>query len=90
VRVADIDIIGHVNNAAVWAAVVQATASGFVPDPVITAELVHHGSVEATDPVELWVEERDGERLVWLLVSGEIRVSGRLTFQRDEVRPLPR
>jgi acyl-ACP thioesterase len=87
VRVADIDVIGHVNNAAVWAAMVQATASGRVPDPVRMAEVVHHGSVETADPVELWVEEGDGERLAWLSVRGEIRVSGRLTFQRGRVPP---
>ena len=80
VRVADLDIIGHVNNAAVWAAMVQATASGDVQARARTAELVHHGSLEARDPVELWVEEADGERLAWLLVRGEVRVSGRLTF----------
>jgi acyl-ACP thioesterase len=80
VRVADLDIIGHVNNAAVWAAIVQATASGDVQARATTAELVHHGSLEARDPVELWVEEADGERLAWLLVRGEVRVSGRLTF----------
>jgi acyl-ACP thioesterase len=81
IRVADIDIIDHVNNAAVWAAVVQATASGHRPDRVRTAEVVHHGPVKGSDPVELWVEEGEGERLAWLLASGQIRVSGRLTFQ---------
>jgi acyl-ACP thioesterase len=85
VRVADIDVIGHVNNAAVWAAMVQATASGGVVDPVRTAELVHHGSLDAADPVELCVEARDAERLAWLSVSGEIRVSGRLTFRQGRV-----
>jgi acyl-ACP thioesterase len=85
VRVADIDIIGHVNNAAVWAAMIQTTASGRVPDPVTTAEVVHHGSLEAADPVELWVEEAGRERLAWLLVSGEVRVSGRLSLERRRV-----
>jgi acyl-ACP thioesterase len=72
VRVADIDIVGHVNNAVTWAALVEA-----VPTGVTAAEVVHHGPLGAGDEVELWVEGG----VVWLIVDGEIRVSGR-TFSR--------
>ena len=42
VRKADIDVVGHVNNAAIWSAVVQTAPTGLQ-----AVDLVHHGPVEA-------------------------------------------
>lgn len=66
-RRADIDVVGHVNNAAVWCAVSE------VATPSLRwASLVHHGSLEGDDEVSLSV---DGGRF-WLVVDGAVRVSG--------------
>lgn len=66
VRVADLDLVGHVNNAAAWAAVTEVA-----PLPLASAVVTHHGSLELTDEVELVV----GEGVLWLCVEGEVRVS---------------
>jgi acyl-ACP thioesterase len=67
VRRADLDIVGHVNNAAVWCAM-----SEVVTGTVARATLTHHGSLERSDAVTLW---SDASRL-WLVVDDEVRVSG--------------
>jgi acyl-ACP thioesterase len=67
IRRADLDIMGHVNNAAVWQVVAE-----YVAPPVRYGELVHHGPVEMDHDVTVVVEEDQ----VWLLVDGDVRVSG--------------
>jgi len=70
VRTADLDINGHVNNAAVWQAF--ATLS---PLPIATAEVVHRGPVEIDHDVTLAVSGLEA----WMLVDGDVRVSARLS-----------
>ncbi|HQT98957.1 MAG TPA: thioesterase [Acidimicrobiales bacterium] len=70
-RRADLDIVGHVNNAALWQAV-QETAS----DDVRAVSVIHHGSIEWGDDVTL----ASTPTRAWLLVRGETRVS--VTFVR--------
>jgi acyl-ACP thioesterase len=65
-RRADLDVVGHVNNAAVWQAV-----SEILDGTVSYVELVHHGPVESGHDVRLVTSV--GE--LWLLVDGEVRVS---------------
>jgi acyl-ACP thioesterase len=48
VRKADIDVVGHVNNAAIWSAVVEAAPAG-----LRTVDLVHHGALDAEGSVSL-------------------------------------
>ena len=48
VRKADIDVVGHVNNAAIWSAVVEAAPAG-----LRAVDLVHHGPVDASSRVAL-------------------------------------
>jgi acyl-ACP thioesterase len=67
VRRSDLDVIGHVNNAAVWFAVAEV-----LPVGTRAASVTHHGALELGDEVEL---AHDAQRL-WLLVDGEVRVSG--------------
>jgi acyl-ACP thioesterase len=64
-RRADLDIVGHVNNAAVWQAV-----SEVVDVPVSMVEVIHHGPVEAGHEVSLV----RAPGALWLLVDDEVRV----------------
>jgi acyl-ACP thioesterase len=66
VRRADLDILGHVNNAAVWAAVTEVA-----PGPVASAALTHHGPLDRDHGVALLAEPgRMG-----LVSDDELRVS---------------
>ncbi|NNN01317.1 MAG: hypothetical protein HKL86_05750 [Acidimicrobiaceae bacterium] len=65
-RRADLDVVGHVNNAALWQAVSQVA-----PTPLSSVQLTHHGSIVEGDVVTL---ARTFERL-WLLVDGSVQVA---------------
>ncbi|MGB8196158.1 MAG: acyl-ACP thioesterase domain-containing protein [Acidimicrobiales bacterium] len=65
-RRADLDIVGHVNNAAVWQAVTEV-----VTTPVSWVSVVHHGAVERGHDVQ--IAHVPGS--LWLLVDGEVRVA---------------
>jgi acyl-ACP thioesterase len=68
-RQADLDVLGHVNNAALWAAVTE-LASGTLR----SATMVHHAAVEADDEVTLLA----GDGRLWLLAQGAVAVSAEL------------
>ncbi len=68
-RRADLDVIGHVNNAAVWQAVAEVFDA-----PVSAVDVIHHGPVEEGHEVQLAVEGLE----MWLLVDGEVRVAARV------------
>lgn len=65
-RRADLDIVGHVNNAALWQAVHEGASEN-----VRAVSVIHHGSIEWGDEVTL----ARSATCAWLLVDGEIRVS---------------
>ena len=67
VRRSDLDVIGHVNNAAVWCALSEVAS-----ESVRYASLVHHGPIGAHESVTMVHEPGR----VWLLVDGEVRVAG--------------
>lgn len=69
-RRVDLDVAGHVNNAASWTALVE-VADG----PVRAAVLTHHGPLEWGDQVTL--ATRPGR--MWLLCGAAVRVSGEFT-----------
>lgn len=68
VRRADLDVVGHVNNAAVWQALAEV-----VDVPVASASVIHHGPIEADDPVQL----RHTDEALWLVVGDDVRVAAR-------------
>ena len=70
IRRADLDIVGHVNNAAIWAAVTE-VADG----PVDSASLTHHWPVEDGHSVTL----ASAPGRMWLLTDNEVRVSAEFT-----------
>ncbi|MGC1239769.1 MAG: acyl-ACP thioesterase domain-containing protein [Acidimicrobiales bacterium] len=65
-READFDIIGHVNNAAVWQAL-----SEVVRSPLRYVSVTHHQSIERDDGVVL----ASAPGSLWLVVDGVIKVS---------------
>ena len=65
-RHSDLDIVGHVNNAAVWQAVSEVVAV-----PVASVEVIHHGPVEGGHDVSL----ARAPGVLWLLVDDEVRVA---------------
>jgi acyl-ACP thioesterase len=65
-RVADLDVVGHVNNAAVWQAVSEVASP-----PLASVSVTHHSSIESDDDVTL--VEAPGS--LWLLVDDVVRVS---------------
>lgn len=68
-RSTDLDVLGHVNNAATWAAVEDECARrGVVP---AAAELEYRAAIEPTDEVVL-VSSDDR---VWLVADGVVRAS---------------
>jgi acyl-ACP thioesterase len=70
VRRADLDVVGHVNNAAVWAAVTEV-----VRGPVASAALTHHAPVEGGHALTL--ATKPGR--LWLVADSEVRVSAEFT-----------
>ncbi len=70
VRFADLDILGHVNNAAQWVAVEEVLALTEFPVTAIRAELEHGAGVEQHHNTHLrWLEADDGIDL-WLMTDG--------------------
>jgi acyl-ACP thioesterase len=68
-RFADLDVVGHVNNAAYWEAVEEVCHQrGLVPT---FAEVEYAGGIDAEDDVEL---HTSGDH-VWLVVGGTVRGS---------------
>ena len=80
VRHSDLDVLGHVNNAATWMAVEDECARrGVVPG---RAELEYGAAIEPSDVVELRsaaIDPSDDEVLArlaaWLVVDGDVRAS---------------
>ncbi len=66
-RRADLDVVGHVNNAAIWYALSEIASARLT-----SASITHHGAVEGNDAVTL----ASGEGHLWLIVDGDVRVSG--------------
>ena len=67
VRRSDLDVVGHVNNAAVWEAISEVTGAS-----LRAATVVHVGSLEAGEDVRLAV----AAGRMWLVVDGAVRVAG--------------
>ena len=65
-RTADLDIIGHVNNAAIWQAISEVVAA-----PVRLVSVTHHQAIERRDVVTLL----SAPGAIWLVVDGVVKVS---------------
>jgi acyl-ACP thioesterase len=78
-RATDLDLLGHVNNAAYWEVVEEALARHGGATGPIRAELEHHRAAEPGHAVE-WVERADeaGRLSVWVLADGAVAASARV------------
>jgi len=65
-RVADLDLLGHVNNAAIWQAVSEVVAA-----PVRLVSVTHHQAIERDDVVTLF----SSPDTLWLVVGDVVKVS---------------
>ena len=72
-RITDLDGLGHVNNAATWAAVEQeAATAGLQPH---WAELEYPGAIGPDDEVVVQTDVDGSTLRMWLTCDGEIRAS---------------
>jgi acyl-ACP thioesterase len=73
-RATDIDIVGHVNNAAYWAAVEDELARRGRPR-VHRAEIEFRAGLDPDDDVEMATSDTDDGFAAWLSVAGDVRAS---------------
>jgi acyl-ACP thioesterase len=74
VRVTDIDVLGHVNNAVYWAPVEEMLSRSAPGRSVARAELEFRGGLELFDAVEMITVGSEELRL-WLTVGSDVRAS---------------
>ena len=73
-RATDIDLVGHVNNAAYWAAIEDELARRGNPR-VDTAEIEFRSGLTLGEPVDCFVSDTDEGFACWLCVNGDVRAS---------------
>jgi acyl-ACP thioesterase len=73
-RATDIDVVGHVNNAAYWEAIEDELARRGNPR-VTVAEIEFRAGLVLADEVDLLVDETETGFAVWLCVAGDVRAS---------------
>ena len=82
-RAVDFDLIGHVNNAAYWAAVEQQIEPGTAFAHALLgrphrAVMEYGPGIAAGDEVELLVDESDDHLAVWFTVGGTVQAATRV------------
>jgi acyl-ACP thioesterase len=73
-RATDLDVVGHVNNAAYWAAIEEELTARGRPR-VLHAEIEFRAGLDLADTVELAVADTDSGFAAWLCVAGDVRAS---------------
>jgi acyl-ACP thioesterase len=73
-RATDLDVVGHVNNAAYWAAVEDELARRGRAR-VRSAEIEFRAGLDLADHVEMAVADTDDGFAAWLCVGGDVRAS---------------
>lgn len=77
-RHSDLDVLGHVNNAATWEAVVDELGRRMPGRTVSVAEMEYPGPLEIADDVVLRSVVGDAGLQVWLTVGDGVRASATL------------
>jgi acyl-ACP thioesterase len=81
-RVADLDVLGHVNNAATWAAVEDELDRVARGRRLVGAEMEYRGPIDSShDTILASSPGDDGAMHVWLAAQGNVLASAALTFQ---------
>jgi acyl-ACP thioesterase len=80
-RVADLDVLGHVNNAATWAAIEDELDRVGRGEGMLTAELEYRGPVDRTQATTLSSRIDNGVMHVWLAGEGAVLASAAVTFR---------
>jgi acyl-ACP thioesterase len=73
-RATDLDVLGHVNNAAYWAPVEEELAARGRPR-VQHAEIEFRAGLDLGDAVDVLVADGEGGFATWLVVDGDVRAS---------------
>jgi acyl-ACP thioesterase len=73
-RATGVDVVGHVNNAAYWAAIEEELTARGRPR-VRTAEIEFRAGLDLADTVDLAVADTDSGFAAWLCVGGDVRAS---------------
>ncbi len=74
-RLLDVDVLGHVNNAAYWTPVDEELARRRDLRAPLVAEAEYRAPVEPGDEVDLHVEDGPASVALWWCVGGEVRAS---------------
>lgn len=93
-RAVDIDLIGHVNNAAYWAAVEEQIEPGTAFAHALLgrphrAVMEYGPGIAAGDRVELLVDEDEGHLSVWFTVDGVVQAASTVVRLPQAARPEP-
>jgi acyl-ACP thioesterase len=79
-RATDVDVLGHVNNAAYWHAVEHVLPQAALdPARPLRAELDYRSPIDLGDPVELVAAATEGVLVLGLAVAGVARAAARVT-----------
>ncbi len=81
-RATDLDVLGHVNNAAYWAPVEQELARRGRP-LVRRAEIEFRAGLDEGDEVDLAIADQPDGFACWLCVAGDVRASMLLEFRPE-------
>jgi acyl-ACP thioesterase len=79
-RVADIDVLEHLNNAATWTAVEDELQRVAPRRPIVSAELEHRSATGLDADLWLCSQLDDREARVWLIAEGEVQASAVTRF----------
>jgi acyl-ACP thioesterase len=74
-RVTDVDVLNHVNNAASWSAVEDELGRRPTTGRLTRAEIEYRAPVDLGDRVELRTARRPGELACWLTTNDDVRTS---------------
>jgi acyl-ACP thioesterase len=84
-RRTDIDVYGHVNNAAYWAPVEEWLGGPGHGRRITAATIEFGGGLDPNDSCELAVLETDTDVTCWFLVGDQTRAAARVVFDPAEV-----